>query len=634
MWQHRFINKILLLFFLFAYSLCGLAAETIPKITIKKDKSSVAKGKSTVVKAVTTIDSKQIKKIGARTLPELLTTIASLQVSQADGIGGRTIISMRGFGDNATNNVLILIDGQPLTNPDSAAPNLNTIPLSSIKEIKIIPTGDSVVYGEQAVGGVINIITKSSDEIQHSLHINTGSFNTINPELNLAKKYANGFNYQLFGRYLRTDNYRDHNRYWDDVIKTRLGYTASDRTDTYINLEHADTNLLLPGALTKEEAEKDRRQAQNYTDYNDQTTNSGAFFIKHQISQNWLVRFDTSFHDMHGDGILSKTINFTENRQNGQLNSVASGVLNILQTSLSLNLGFNMKYGNYEFNDATEHQFVESAFAHTAIPIGEKLTFGIGGRAAQAQYQNSYDSAVITSLNLTYKLNSNWQLYGYRSGNYRFPKTDENIELLTKDHQPLKTQTGVSYTVGTTWTMPILNIDANMYQLELDNEIAYVPPVAGGLGFNENLPPTRRRGAAINANYSILPQLYLSGGYNYVDAVFNFGLYKGHRIPFVADHKFHLALYYDLGEHWHFMTDGIYTGSRFPVADMANQGDKLSAFTIFNFACGYSYKYFNAQLRINNYTNKHYNEYAVYENGTFYYPAAGINGSLNLSVNW
>lgn len=65
--------------------------------------------------------------------------------------------SIRGFGDNAVANSLILVDGFPLTNPSLLVPNFNSISLVDIERMEITQGSEGVLWGDQAVGGVMNI---------------------------------------------------------------------------------------------------------------------------------------------------------------------------------------------------------------------------------------------------------------------------------------------------------------------------------------------------------------------------------------------------------------------------------------------------------------------------------------------
>jgi len=561
---------LILLIFLLVQEADAAYIQTIPPVVVDNNNSS-------------SISSKQIKRSGAKNLVDLLKTVPSLQVTQLNGEGGDATIGMRGFGDNAVGNTLILVNGQPLTNPDTEAPNLNIIPLSQIKAIKIMPISESILYGDQAVGGVINIITKS--EPIREANIGYGSYNNLKGELNWGDKFKNGFNYQVFTRYLTTDNYREHNNYRDDVINGSVGYKKA-QTDAYLDVQHADTHLLFPGALTAEQVKEDRRQALNTSDYGDQNINKIIAGIKQNFGQNWQFKLNGGFNDTWGNGVM--TTEYDEKRQIGQLHPALVGVINAFNTSLLLHTGVDVKDSSYSYksvsfnSDAT--QVMGAAYGQLKVPIAKKLALTAGARTAKARINSSTkqnNQATIGSLMLTYQFNHNWQLYARSSGSYRFPKVDESAWTL--DNKPLKTQTGISYVLGSTWQTKILNIDLNVYQLDLKNEIMFVPFIDNNyFGYNENLAPTKRNGAELNLNYNITQKWKLNGGYSYINARFSSGDDKGKQIPFVAQNQFYLATYYYFTKNWYSMLDATYIGSRYPASDTENVGDKLNGYTLLN----------------------------------------------------
>ena len=85
------------------------------------------------------------------------------------GFGVKQSVDIRGFGDTAQSNTVILLNGQRLTNIDLNLVDFSAIPKASIDRIEIIVGNSSVLYGNNATAGSINIITnqsiKSNDDI-------------------------------------------------------------------------------------------------------------------------------------------------------------------------------------------------------------------------------------------------------------------------------------------------------------------------------------------------------------------------------------------------------------------------------------------------------------------------------------
>ncbi|MBW8899949.1 MAG: TonB-dependent receptor plug domain-containing protein, partial [Massilia sp.] len=108
---------------------------------------------------VTTIKAEELVKQGMTTLADVMMALpqsASLQPSQA---GSGTNINLRGLGVNRT---LVLLNGRRLANEAIADgyANLDTIPISALARVEVLRDGASSIYGSDAIGGVVNFITK------------------------------------------------------------------------------------------------------------------------------------------------------------------------------------------------------------------------------------------------------------------------------------------------------------------------------------------------------------------------------------------------------------------------------------------------------------------------------------------
>lgn len=116
---------------------------------------------------VTILRTEQLQKEGVRTTEELVSRIVASQsnynASRAVGesTGGASFADMRGIGANKT---LVLLNGRRLANNaiDGSAVDLNTIPFAALDRVEILRDGASALYGTDAIGGVINFITKTS----------------------------------------------------------------------------------------------------------------------------------------------------------------------------------------------------------------------------------------------------------------------------------------------------------------------------------------------------------------------------------------------------------------------------------------------------------------------------------------
>ncbi len=129
-------------------------------------------------KVITVISAAQIQQNAGRTIAQLLNEQAGLSLPGAlSNLGTVPSIYMRGAASGRT---LILLDGAPVGDPSMISNefDLNLVPLNQVERIEILKGAQSTLYGSDAIGGVINIITKSKDKPLVSGALSYGSYGT------------------------------------------------------------------------------------------------------------------------------------------------------------------------------------------------------------------------------------------------------------------------------------------------------------------------------------------------------------------------------------------------------------------------------------------------------------------------
>lgn len=128
--------------------------ETITVTTPLRRETALARSTS----SVTVVGREEIRRSAAHDLPSLLRTVSGLSIAQSGGMGSRTGISIRGAKATQT---LVLINGVNIKSATAGEASFFNIPLEAIEQIEIAKGAHSAQYGSDAIGGVINIITKS-----------------------------------------------------------------------------------------------------------------------------------------------------------------------------------------------------------------------------------------------------------------------------------------------------------------------------------------------------------------------------------------------------------------------------------------------------------------------------------------
>ncbi|MDO5101799.1 MAG: TonB-dependent receptor [Lautropia sp.] len=109
------------------------------------------------------VDQAEIRATGARTLKEALANLPGVQLQELHGKSGYQLV-MQGFGSD---QVLVLIDGLPISASTSSSVDLSQYLLSDVERIEVVKGASSAQYGSSAMGGVINVITRTPDEGLH-----------------------------------------------------------------------------------------------------------------------------------------------------------------------------------------------------------------------------------------------------------------------------------------------------------------------------------------------------------------------------------------------------------------------------------------------------------------------------------
>ena len=170
------------------------------------------------------IGRERIEQSGADSLPQLLQSTAGIHTSDGVGGGGSASIDMRGFGAAAASNVAVLIDGRKINTPtDSSSLYLNSIDLDNVERIELIEGSAGTLYGNQAVGGMINIITRKPGARQVSARAGYGSYQSGELGAAYSERFDNGLSLALNANSARSDNYRDHNASDVKRLSARLG---------------------------------------------------------------------------------------------------------------------------------------------------------------------------------------------------------------------------------------------------------------------------------------------------------------------------------------------------------------------------------------------------------------------------
>jgi vitamin B12 transporter len=212
-----------------------------------------------VANSMTVITAADIEAKRELALPNLLTEVPGLNVVQEGGPGGQTSIFMRGTNSN---HVKVLIDGIDVSDPSSPTDEFDFGQLltADIQQIEILRGPQSGLYGSDAIGGVINVITKSGEgPAQLTAGLEGGSFDTFN-QTGSVRGQTDGFHYSAVIEHydsgatpvtpldlLAPGEKRIDDSYDNVTASTKLGYDVTDSFDIGLVGRYTNSHLEFTG---------------------------------------------------------------------------------------------------------------------------------------------------------------------------------------------------------------------------------------------------------------------------------------------------------------------------------------------------------------------------------------------------
>jgi len=567
---------------------------------------------------ISVITRGDIESSGATSVADVLRGQGGIQVSDQIGDGNSISVGMRGFGATAASNTLLLIDGRRLNNPDLASPDFSSIHLKDVERIEIIQGSAGTLFGDQAVGGVINIITRTPDKFNAYAKLTTGSYDSNSVTAGISDKLENGFSYRFSAVTRSSDNYRDENHIDYDNLLGRVDYEFGNG-DIFFEYQAIDEDAQRPGGLFKTDFDIDRRAPRFPNDFADTETDSARLGLSYIINDHWQLEAELTDRDTDVTGILSN-VNFVQSRKIQEFTPRLIGSFDTKHGEALVTLGLDFIDSDYlltAFGTTTNDQKVRNLYGQAVIPVSNKLTATIGARSARVENDlmdgfkftsgiDINDSQTVFEAGLSMQLTPELRTFIRRDENFRFAKLDEHTQTLG-GVVALETQTGISYELGAEWKRNGNLISANLFQLRLKNEIDYDP-----VNFaNINLDPTVRNGLIIDARWQAMNNLTLTGQYSYVDAEFDKGAFKGNDIPFVAENTAHLSANYKIDTHWNLFGELQYIGDRYAAGDLTNAFEELDGYTVANINVRYQRNNWLAGLRINNLFDRKYSDFSA-----------------------
>ena len=650
---------------------CFAAEESTQLGDIVVTPTRSAQNGNTTSSGLVVITRKDIERSGASHIADVLRARAGVEVIDTFGDGSRTLVGLRGFGENAHSNTLILLDGRRLNNSDIGAPDLNSISLERVDRIEILTGSAGALYGDQAIGGVINIITIKGRKSDFHAELAGGSYERGGLKAGGIYAPGNGASLRLDAAALTTDNYRDNNEL-KQINATARGAYDWNEGSVFLEYQRNEERLQLPGALLQAEVDADRRQVfTNFSgDYGNTDTDAIRLGAAQRLSPVWALEGEASYRV--NDGLFrigsrfgAATAPFTQDRQILGLTPRATATFDGFGSHpATLTVGTDLYRSDYKLvssqgpqrNDQEQYDgyaqltlpLTGSFGTTTAIRYGrvENNLRGGGGFAVFPAGQEIGDDQIAHSVGVFFDPSPGTRVFTRYDHNFRFAKVDEffgaNGFALTPAEAEaaalkLRTQTGNSFEIGADSEIGNLTASLQAYRLYLDNELAFDPSTFS----NFNLDETRRDGQLLELRFQALDALGLIASYTHIETDVRGGGFDGKRVPLSAEHVGRLAIDYTPLGIWRLMLEVQATSDRAFSGDFDNSLKPLAGYAVVNVVTELRLARSYLSLRLNNILDKEYSEFGssatippTFSEEPSFFPSPEFNAILRLGINY
>lgn len=439
----------------------------------------------------------------------------------SDGAAGG--ISLRGLSGGSA-RLMVLIDGHPQYAGIFGHPISDAYQSLLADRVEVLRGPASVLYGSNAMGGVINIVTRKmhEDGVRTNLHAGYGSYNTLETELtNRIRKGS--FNSVVSGSYNRTDGHRADMGFEQYGGYAKLGYDMTDNWNMYADVNVTHFNASYPGPVSAPLVDGDQRITRGVTSFslnNKYEKTSGALSFFYNWGNHWI-----------NDGY---TPSAGETSQDGRFNSRDNmmGVSLYQSTQFfegnRITLGFDwFRYGGKAWTDyvagenagtrndlVDKHEDEVAGYVDIRQDIGRWLTLNAGLRV---DHHSRVGTEWVPQAGLAFHLPHAFELKASATKGFRYPILRE-MYMFPPQNPDLKPESMWNYEVSLSQTLlnGRLSYGINLFYIDGKNLIVTLPNPNGTGMLNQNTGTIDNTGVELQAAYRINQKWSVDGNYSYL----------------------------------------------------------------------------------------------------------------------
>ncbi len=498
--------------------------------------------------SVEIITAEDIKKSSFNFVSEALQTSSGVYVSQTGSFGGTATVRIRGASSDQT---LVLIDGVPISDPSSPGGgyDFSSLLTSNIDRIEILKGSQSTLWGSDAIGGVINIVTFEKASIPNiNLNTEIGSFNTekIGTDFNIANEHNSLF--------LSYDSYKS-----DGISKAdkRDGNDEKDGIGSRSYLLKTNHNILnseISSNINYRESDVD------YDGYGFATgvTDSDENTKGRQL--NWSLSLRKAFLDdllvnsiLFGESEIDRKY-YTNNIENFSAKGERNFIRYVGYYSLNDNNSFSFGFENEEVATSGVDFDTKSIFLLYETLISKNFGFSFGLRGDDRNNLASQETPKITAF---YNLNDEWRLRANWGEGFKLPTIFQSTFFCCgaeKPNENLLPETSEGYEIGIDYKSSenFNKIGVTFFDQDISNMIDF----SFSIGGYENVKKVYSKGVEVNFNSKLRDNITISGSFSKLDSKNEFGS----RLSRLPEEKGSLNIDFSLGLKNNFYISLFYNG--------------------------------------------------------------------------
>lgn len=471
-------------------------------------------------------------------------------------------ISLRGLS-GGTARLMVMIDGHPQYAGIFGHPIADAYQSFLAERVEVLRGPASVLYGSNAMGGVINIVTRKmqQDGVSTNFHTGYGSYNTLETELtNRIRKGR--FSSILSGSYNRTDGHRPDMGFEQYGGYAKLSYEITDRWSLRGDVNVTHFNASYPGPVNAPLLDGDQRITRGVTSLaleNRYEKSSGAITFFYNWGNHWINDGYTpskgegpqddrflSFDNMMGVSLYQSTQFFKGNR---------------------ITLGVDwFRYGGRAWNEyvsgenvgttsdlVDKHENELAGYIDLRQDIGSWLTFNAGLRT---DHHSRVGTEWVPQAGVAFHLPHTIEIKASASKGFRYPILRE-MYMFPPQNPDLQPESMWNYELAFSQRLMDgrLTYGINLFYIDGKNLIMTLLNLNGSGMLNQNSGEIKNTGVEVQANFRINHLWSLEGNYSY--------LHMENPIIAAPEHKLYTGVYFSHGR-WNISTGlqyiaGLYT---------------------------------------------------------------------------